>query len=511
LPKLVECVPNFSEGRRRDVVDAIVAEARAVEGVTVLGCESDADHNRSVLTFAGAPEPVLEAAFRCAKKASETIDLRTHQGAHPRMGATDVVPFVPLGETTMEECVALAQRLGKRLGEELRIPAYLYAEAAARPERKKLADVREGQFEGIRDSIGTDPARAPDFGPKAVHPSAGATAVGARFFLIAYNVNLAGRDLALAKKIAKSLREKDGGLPGVQAAGFDLADKGKVQVSMNLLDYRKTGMRRVFLKVKGKAKKAGVEVAESEIVGLVPRGAVHQIVQDGLRLDAPLGPQVIEDNLAGGGGGGAAVDPYDSPLPFMDLLASESPAPGGGSASALAGSMGAALAAMVARLTVGREKYAEHEAAMQRVRKEADEVRAALHRQVKVDAQAYDGVMAAMKLPKKSDADRAARAAAMEAAGKHATEVPLASARLALRAAALAAEAAAKGNRNAASDGCVAVLLSRAALRGACFNVRINLPMLKDEAWKKAALDEVGRMEAEAAELEKAALAASGL
>jgi glutamate formiminotransferase / formiminotetrahydrofolate cyclodeaminase len=509
VAKLVECVPNFSEGRRRDVVDSIVAEARAVEGVTVLGCESDPDHNRSVLTFAGAQEPVLEAAFRCARKASEVIDLRTHLGAHPRMGATDVVPFVPLGETTMEECVALAKRLGKRLGEELKIPAYLYAEAAARPGRRKLADVREGQFEGIRDSIASDPARAPDFGPRAVHPSAGCTAVGARFFLIAYNVNLAGRDLALAKRIAKSLRESDGGLPGVQAAGFDLPDKGKVQVSMNLLDYRKTGMRRVFLKVKGKAKKAAVDVAESEIVGLVPRGAVHQVVQDGLRLDAPLGPQVIEDNLAGGAG--APADPYDSPLPFVDLLASESPAPGGGSAAALAGSMGAALAAMVARLTVGREKYAEHDAAMRRIVREGDEVRAALHRQVKTDARAYDGVMAAMKLPKKTDAEKKARAAAMEAAGKHATEVPLESARLALRAAALAAEAAAKGNRNAASDGCVAVLLARAALRGACFNVRINLPMLKDEAWKKAALDEVAALERDAEALERKALEASGL
>jgi glutamate formiminotransferase/formiminotetrahydrofolate cyclodeaminase len=510
VPKLVECVPNFSEGRRRDVVDSIVAEARAVEGVTVLGCESDADHNRSVLTFAGAPEPVLEAAFRCAKKAAAVLDLREHKGAHPRMGATDVIPFVPLGDTTMEECVVLARRLGERMGAELKIPVYLYAEAAARPERKKLADVREGQFEGIRDSIGTDPARAPDFGPKAVHPSAGATAVGARFFLIAYNVNLKSRDLALAKKIAKSLREKDGGLPGVQAAGFDLPAQGKVQVSMNLLDYRKTGMREVFLRTKARAKKGGAEVSESEIVGLVPRGAVHRIVSDGLRLDAPLGPQVIEDNLAGGGGS-AAADPYDSPLPFVDLLASEAPAPGGGSAAALAGSMGAALAAMVARLTAGREKYAAHDEAMRRVIREADEVRAALHKQVRVDARAYDGVMAAMKLPKKSDDEKKARAAAMEKAGKHATEVPLESARLALRAARLAAEAAEKGNRNAASDACVAVLLSRAALRGACFNVRINLPMLKDEAWKGSALEEVARMEKEAEELERKAVAASGL
>ncbi len=510
MPKLVECVPNFSEARRPEVVEAIVAEARAVEGVTVLGCESDADHNRSVLTLAGPHEPVLEAAFRCARKAAATIDLRTHTGAHPRMGATDVVPFVPLGDTTMEECVALAKRLGKRMAEELKVPCYLYAEAAARPERRKLADVREGQFEGIRDSIGTDPARAPDFGPAAVHPSAGVTAVGARFFLIAYNVNLASRDLALAKRIAKSLRESDGGMPGVQAAGFDLPDQGKVQVSMNLLDYRKTGMRRVFLKVKGKARKGGATVAESEIVGLIPRGALHQIVEEGLQLSAPLASKIVEDNVSGGGGS-APIDPYDAPLPFVDLLASEAPSPGGGSASALAGSMGAALAAMVGRLTVGREKYAQHEEAMQRVVKEGEDLRRALHRQVRTDAKAYDGVMAALKKPKKTDEEKRARAAAMEAAGRHATEVPLESARLCMRSVRAAAEAAEKGNRNAASDGCVAVLLSRAALRGSCFNVRINLPMLKDEAWKKATLDEVLAMEREAEELERRAIAASGL
>jgi glutamate formiminotransferase/formiminotetrahydrofolate cyclodeaminase len=509
MAKIVECVPNFSEGRRKDVVDAIAAEARGVEGVTVLGCEMDADHNRSVLTFAGAPEPVAEAAFRCARKAAALIDLRTHQGAHPRMGATDVIPFVPLGDSTLEECAAMARHLGKRIAEELAIPVYLYAEAASKPERRKLADVREGQFEGIRDSIATDPARTPDFGPRKVHESAGCTAVGARFFLIAYNVNLAGRDLALAKKIAKGIRESDGGLPGVQAAGFDLADKGKVQVSMNLLDYRKTGMRKVFLKVKAKAQTAGVEISESEIVGLVPRGAVHQVVSDGLMLDAPLAPQVIEDNLSSGGG--AAPDAYDAPIPFLDALASDAPAPGGGSAAAFAGSMGAALAAMVAKLTVGREKYAEHDEAMRRVVAEAEELRKTLHRQVKADATAYDGVMAALKMPKKSDAEKKARAEALEAAGKHAAEVPLENARLALRALRLAAEAAAKGNRNAVSDACVAALLSRAALRGACFNVRINVPMLKDEAWKSKALAEVASLEKESEEIERAAVKASGL
>jgi glutamate formiminotransferase/formiminotetrahydrofolate cyclodeaminase len=509
VAKWVECVPNFSEGRRREVVDALAAEARGVEGVTVLGCEMDGDHNRSVLTFAGAPEPVLEAAFRCARLARDRIDLRTHAGAHPRMGATDVIPFVPLGDSTMEECVALSKRLGARIAGELSIPVYLYAESATRPERVKLASVREGQFEGIRDAIGKDPARAPDFGPPAVHPSAGATAVGARFFLIAWNVNLETRDLALAKAIAKEVREKDGGFPGVQAMGLDLPAKGRVQVSMNLLDFRKTGMRTLFLRIAKRAKAKGVAVADSEIVGLVPRAAVHQVVAQALRLDAPLAPQVVEDNLAAGGAGGG--DAYEAPVPFLDLLASASPAPGGGSAAALAGSLGAALAAMVARLTVGREKYAAVGDDMKRVLAETEALRKELHRQVKVDAEAYDGVMAAMKMPKKSDAEKAARSEAMEAAGKHAAAIPLESARLCLRVARLATEAAEKGNRNAASDACVAVLLSRAALRGACYNVRINVPMLKDEAWKRRALEEVVGLEQEAEKLERRAVSASGL
>jgi len=512
VAKIVECVPNFSEGRRREVVDAIAAEARGVAGVSVLGCEMDADHNRSVLTFAGPPEAVAEAAFRCAKRARDAVDLRLHAGAHPRMGATDVIPFVPLGDSTMEECVALSRRVGERIAKELGIPVYLYAESATRPERRKLAKVREGQFEGIRDAIGKDPARKPDFGAAAVHPSAGATAVGARFFLIAYNVNLESKDLELAKRIAKEVREKDGGFPGVQAMGLDLPEKGMVQVSMNLLDFRKTGMRTVYHRISKRAREAGVRVAESEIVGLVPRAAVHQVAAAALRLDAPLAPQVVEDNLAPGGGGDAGGgDPYDAPLPFLDLLASDSPAPGGGSAAALAASLGAALAAMVARLTVGREKYAAVGDDMARVLAEAETLRGALHRQVAVDARAYDGVMAAMKLPKKSDAEKKARADAIEAAGKRAAEVPLESARLSLRAARLGAEAAEKGNRNAASDACVAVLLARAGLRGACFNVRINLPMLKDEAWKKKALDEVASLEREAEECERRAVKASGL
>ncbi len=506
MAKIVECVPNVSEGRRPEVVRAIADAVAAVEGVTLLGSESDGDHNRSVLTFAGPHEAVLEAAFRCVREAAARIDLREHSGAHPRMGAADVVPFVPLGDTTMEECAALARRLAERVATELSVPAYLYGEAASRPERRNLADVRRGEFEGIRDSIASDPARAPDFGPRAVHPSAGATAVGARFFLIAYNVNLRTTDLRLAKRIAKGIREKDGGLPCVKAMGFDLPDKGMVQVSMNLTDFRRTGMEAVYAAIAARAAEAGVEVAESEIIGLVPRAAVHGVVAAGLRLDAPLGPQVIEDRLAPAGGGG---DPLAAALPFVDALRSDSPTPGGGSAAALAGALGGALCAMVGRLTAGREKYASVEGEMRALVETGDALARALHGQIAADAAAYDGFMRAMRLPKASPAEKAARRAAMDGAARDAAEAPLRTAALCLDVLRAAVVAAEKGNRNAASDGAVAALLGRAALRGAVMNVLINLPSVKDDAWAADARSRCSALEREAADLETRAMAAA--
>jgi glutamate formiminotransferase len=243
---LVECVPNFSEGRRPEVLQQILDAITAVPGVALLGHAMDADHNRAVVTLAGEGEAVVEGAFRGIAKAAELIDLREHQGEHPRMGATDVVPFIPLGDTTMEQCVALATTLARRVGEELQIPTFLYESAATRPERQNLAKVRKGQFEGLRDAIGTDPDRDPDFGPRAIHASAGATAIGARFFLIAYNVNLDSEDVAIAKTIGTLVREKDGGLPSVKAMGFELTREGRTigQVSMNLVDYRVTSPAR---------------------------------------------------------------------------------------------------------------------------------------------------------------------------------------------------------------------------------------------------------------------------
>ena len=290
---LLECVPNISDGRDPAVV-AAVAQAFASAGAVLLDVESDRDHHRSVITIAGTPRQVVDGAVAGARAARERIDLTKHEGAHPRMGATDVVPFVPLGDTSMDVARAAADEAAERIARELGIPTFLYGDAARRPERRDLAKVREGQFEGIRDLIGTDPARAPDFGSSAVHPTAGATAVGARFFLIAFNVNLATRDLAIAKKIAKEIRERDGGLPGVKALGFDLAEKGWVQVSMNLVDFRRTSPIAAFDAVASRAAAAGVEVAGSELVGLIPKAACPDGFPQRVRLLAWDPDQVIE-------------------------------------------------------------------------------------------------------------------------------------------------------------------------------------------------------------------------
>jgi len=289
---LVECVPNFSEGRRLEVVAEIGDAIAAVAGVTLLDTQSDAQHNRCVLTFVGEAEAAQEAAFRAIATAARLIDLNRHQGAHPRFGATDVVPFVPVRADDMDACVAAAHRLGARVGAELAIPVYFYEEAARRPERRNLADVRRGEFEGLREAIGRDPERAPDEGPAAVHPQAGAVAIGARAPLIAYNVNLATDDLALAKRIATEIRERDGGLLCVKAIGLALDDG--VQVSMNLTDFRRTSVLTAFEAVRSRAAAAGVAVRESEVVGLLPEDALTGLAREVLAAPQLTRAQVLE-------------------------------------------------------------------------------------------------------------------------------------------------------------------------------------------------------------------------
>lgn len=293
---LVECVPNFSEGRRPEVMDAIQRAAEEVQGVVVLDRHADAAHNRMVLTFVGAAGPVAEAAFRCVARAAALIDVQAHRGVHPRMGATDVLPFIPLSTTPMAVCVELARRVGRRVGAELDIPVYLYAEAATRDTRRRLPDVRQGEYEGIRASIGHDPARTPDFGPRRLGP-AGATAVGARTFLVAYNVALATGDLSVARAVARAIRESSGGLPAVQARGFATHEPGVVQVSVNLLDSRVTPLHVVFERIEAEAAARGVAVLASELVGLAPLAVLAETARHHLRLPRLEPAQVVEMGL----------------------------------------------------------------------------------------------------------------------------------------------------------------------------------------------------------------------
>lgn len=294
---IVECVPNFSEGRRKDVIDKIVHSIRSVPGIKVLDVESDPDHNRSVVTFSGSKEAVAESAFRGARAAAELIDLNKHKGEHPRMGALDVLPFVPISGTTMEDCVAIANKVGARIGKELRIPVYLYEAAARKPDRKNLENVRRGQFEGLRQAILADESRYPDYGPRMIHPTAGATAVGARMPLIAFNVNLKSADVEIAKSIAKKIRASSGGMPAVKALGFSLEERKMVQVSMNLTDYTVTPISKVFEAIKKEADERGVEIAESEIIGLIPLDAVCDLAAKFLMLGRFNSSQVLERRI----------------------------------------------------------------------------------------------------------------------------------------------------------------------------------------------------------------------
>jgi glutamate formiminotransferase len=294
---LVLCVPNFSEGRRADAVDEIVAAIESVRGASILDRESDPDHNRSVITFAGKPSAVIAAAYAAAEKARDLIDLNKHQGAHPRMGATDVIPFIPLAGSSVEECCSISRELARRIGEFLQIPCFLYGDAATRPDRRSLSDIRKGEFEGLRETLGRDLGKVPEYGPHFIHPTAGATAVGVRFFLIAYNVNLKTPDAKLAKEIAKAIRASCGGLPSLQALGFELRDRGLSQVSMNLLDYRVTSIRTAFEAVRSRAEAAGVEVVESEIVGLVPEEAVRDVDPAELKLAHFTDGQIVENRI----------------------------------------------------------------------------------------------------------------------------------------------------------------------------------------------------------------------
>lgn len=525
--KIIECVPNFSEGRDRKILDAIAASIKAVKGVTLLDVDPGADTNRTVFTFVGEPDPVIEAAFQAIKKAAELIDMSKHKGAHPRMGATDVCPFVPVSEVTMEECVEYAHRLGKRVGEELEIPVYFYEYAATKPEWKNLAEVRKGEYEALPEKM-KDPYWKPDFGPQKFNAKAGATAISAREFLIAYNINLNTRDKKKAHDLALDIREKGRFLrdkkgkivrdengnkvrkPGIfkfcKAVGWYIEEYNRAQISINLTNYKVTPPHLVLEKVRELAREKGIQVTGSELVGLIPKEAIVMAGKYYLkRMGESAGiPEKMIIETAVQSMGLDDLAPFDinekvieyaiaqkdnlinkTILDFSDELSTDSPAPGGGSVAALCASLSGALSAMVSNLTVGKkgyekvwEKAAELAETGQKVKEEA---LAAIDK----DTQAFYEMMDALRLPKKTEEEKKIREKAVEEATEKAILIPLETLEIAEKAVQLAAEVAEIGNENALSDAGVAAITANSAAKAAYLNVKINMTGIKDENFKR--------------------------
>lgn len=479
MSTLVECVPNFSEGRDKSKVDAIV-DAMKIAGVYLLDRESDSDHNRSVITLVGEREAIQEAAIRGVGKAAELIDLKVHTGAHPRMGAADVVPFIPIDGVTIDDCVAMARHVGEEIWKRFQIPVYLYEAAAATPERQNLENIRRGQFEGIRAEIATNPARKPDFGEPRVHPTAGATVVGARKFLIAYNIFLNTPDVDIAKKIAKAVRSSSGGLRFVKGAGFLV--RGLAQVSMNLTDFEQTPVPRVFELVKREAARYGVMPISSEIVGLIPKKALEQAAEWFLQIENFDSSLILENRLAAVMSGKMAVGGLRAGVePFIEQLAAPTAVPGGGSASAASAAMAAGLAHMVASMSRGKKAYLAHESQLSAAIGRLGPLREELKAAIDADAAAFTSVMNAYKQAK--SADESAAGAMIDAALQQATSVPLGVAERALEVAGIAQSLEPITNPNMKSDLTTAIAVARAAVTGALANVEINLASMKDEGF----------------------------
>ena len=578
MSKIVECVPNFSEGRNDGVIAEITGVIEGVSGVRLLDVDPGRDTNRTVVTFVGSPEEVAEAAFSAVKRASELIDMRQHQGAHPRFGATDVLPFVPVSGVTMDDCTEIAGRVGRRIGEELRIPVYLYEQAAARPERRNLAVVRAGEYEGLADKL-KDPEWKPDFGPSEVNAAAGATAVGAREFLIAYNINLNTTDRRYANDIGYALRERgrwkrvgnttplyykgevvyfaedgthpcglcdfvgktfeaaaehyrevhgrdlaqryedlgidpdrptgpvfaEGEFTHVKAIGWVIDDYKRAQISINLTNYHISPPHDVLEAAREEAQKRGIVVTGSEVVGVVPfeamrRAAVFYLtrmrkstgipVDDlmetaiqsmGLRDVAPFDPEEKVLGLPQVEGPLVLRPTYD----FVDEVSRDTPAPGGGSVAALAGSLGGALAGMVANLSVGKGEFDDRYEQLCAIAERAQAVKDLLIRMVDEDTQAFDSVLTGMRMPRDTEEERALRSAAIQEGYKTATLVPLRTAEGCLEAMTLCQEMAAMATPEMISDVGSGALMAHAGLRSETYNVRINLPNISDDAFDK--------------------------
>ncbi|MGA7825642.1 MAG: glutamate formimidoyltransferase [Steroidobacteraceae bacterium] len=477
MPTLVECVPNFSEGRDKAKVDAIVAAMR-LDGVYLLDREMDADHNRCVITLVGEREPIQEAAIRGVGKAAELIDLNAHQGAHPRMGATDVVPFIPIEGASIEDCVAMARHVGAEIWKRYQIPVYLYEAAATTPERQNLETIRRGQFEGIRADIATSPARKPDFGDPRVHPTAGVMAVGARKSLIAFNVFLGTADVEIAKKIAKAIRGSSGGLRFVKGAGFLV--RGVAQVSMNLTDFEQTPIHRVFEMVKREAARYGVAAVSSEIVGLIPKKALEAAAEWFLQVENFDSSLILENRLSAVMGATATVGGLRAGVePFVEQLAAPTAAPGGGSASAAGAAMAAALATMVASMSRGKKAYLQYGPELSEAIARLGQLREEMQAAIDADAESFNVVMKAYRAAKES----ADGAGMIDAALKQATSVPLAVAESAHEIASIVAKLRPITNPNMKSDLTTAAALAQAAIAGAAANVEINLESIKDAAF----------------------------
>lgn len=546
MDRIVECIPNFSEGCDQNVIDAITASIDAVEGVQLLDADPGKATNRTVVTFAGSPEGVEEAAFQAIKTASELIDMSKHGGEHPRQGATDVCPFCPVAGVTMDDCVEISKKVGKRVGDELGIPVFLYEYSASRPERKLLPDIRVGEYEALSSKLGKEEWK-PDFGPNEFNETVkrtGATVMGGREFLIAYNVNLNTRDKSYATDIAMEIREtgrvqrgpsptqfyshgpilrgddgkalkKKGKFEYLKGVGWYIDEYGVAQISLNLNNYKITPLHEVFDECARLATERGLRVTGSELVGLVPLDAllaagrhylekqhrstgvpelelVHIAVKSlGLDELGPFDPQkkIIEYRFRA-----------DPPLmgmkanAFVDEVSTDSMAPGGGSVAALSGALGAGLATMVANLTAGKKDMFDRFEEMGSLAVRGQEVKDKLVRAVDEDTDAFNQIIGAMRMPKKSDEEKAARKAAIEAANQNATSVPLRTAELCLDALGLAKEAAGRGNPASISDAGVAALTARAGFEGALLNVRINLPSVEDETYRQTIEGKVGEI-----------------
>lgn len=528
----MECVPNFSEGRDQGILDAIADAIKSVKNVSLLDVDPGADTNRTVFTMAGEPEAVVEAAFQAIKKASELIDMSKHKGEHPRMGATDVCPFIPISDMSMEECVEYAKKLGKRVGEELNIPVYLYENAASKPEWKNLANVRSGEYEALAEKA-KNPDWKPDFGPHSFNAKSGATAISAREFLIAYNINLNTRDKSKAHDIALSIREsgrlardekgklirdeagKRVRVPGIfthcKAVGWYIDGYNRAQISINLTNYKITPPHAVLDKVREMAHEMGMEVTGSELVGLIPKAAILESGKYYLnKMNESTGiPEKMIMETAIQSMGLAELSPFDldkkvieyaiakadrlatkSVTDFCDLLSTDSPTPGGGSVAALCLAMSGALSAMVANLSIDKKGYEKVQDAARKYAPMGQEIKESAIRCVDVDSDAFDSMMEALRLPKKTDEEIAYRNQQIELGTQAAIIAPLNVLRISLRALQLAKEVAKIGNINALSDAGVAALTALAAAKAANFNVLINISGITDEDFKKNTLAE---------------------